>query len=316
MQKWSIQSHAPVSVGFLLFERFSNMCLANCVEPMRAANTLGDRQVYDWAFVGLNQGVVTSSSRLSVLTDHAIADAPQFDYLFVIASYDYDTHDTPATRRALAKVSTSCKVMIGLDTGAWLMASAGLLEHKRATVHWDILDSFSERFLNVEPLRERVVRDDNRVTCAGATSAYDLTRELICDHIGHGIALDVDALFMRRDDLRPRHIGSGPSGPVQRAIDLMHRNIETPMMLDEISRQVACPPKTLSRRFQAALGATPGQVYRHIRLSAARHLVESSSLQITEIAVRTGYESPAALTRAFKKRFGHAPRRSSLINPR
>jgi transcriptional regulator GlxA family with amidase domain len=206
--------------------------------------------------------------------------------------------------------------MIGLDTGAWLMASAGLLEHKRATVHWDILDSFSERFLNVEPLRERVVRDDNRVTCAGATSAYDLTRELICDHIGHGIALDVDSLFMRRDDLRPRNIGSGPSGPVQRAIDLMHRSIETPMILDEISRQVACPPKTLSRRFQSALGATPGQVYRHIRLSAARHLVESSSLQITEIAVRTGYESPAALTRAFKKRFGHAPSGSSLVDPR
>jgi transcriptional regulator GlxA family with amidase domain len=283
---------------------------------MRAANTLGDRQVYDWAFVGLNQGVVTSSSQLNILTDCAIADAPQFDYLFVIASYDYDIHDTPATRRALAKVATTCKIMIGLDTGAWLMASAGLLEHQRATVHWDILDSFSERFLNVEPLRERVVRDDNRITCAGATSAYDLTRELICDHIGHGVALDVDALFMRRDNLRPRHIGSGPSGPVQRAIDLMHRNIETPMMLDEISRQVACPPKTLSRRFQAALGATPGQVYRHIRLSAARHLVDTSSLQITEIAVRTGYESPAALTRAFRKRFGHSPRGSSVIDPR
>jgi transcriptional regulator GlxA family with amidase domain len=283
---------------------------------MRAANTLGDRQVYDWAFVGLNQGVVTSSSQLNILTDCAIADAPQFDYLFVIASYDYDIHDTPATRRALAKVATTCKIMIGLDTGAWLMASAGLLEHKRATVHWDILDSFSERFLNVEPLRERVVRDDNRITCAGATSAYDLTRELICDHIGHGVALDVDALFMRRDNLRPRHIGSGPSGPMQRAIDLMHRNIETPMMLDEISRQVACPPKTLSRRFKAALGATPGQVYRHIRLSAARHLVDTSSLQITEIAVRTGYESPAALTRAFRKRFGHSPRGSSVIDPR
>jgi AraC family carnitine catabolism transcriptional activator len=44
--------------------------------------------------------------------------------------------------------------------------------------------------------------------------------------------------------------------------------------------------------------------------------VESSSLQITEIAVRTGYESPAALTRAFKKRFGHAPSGSSLVDPR
>ena len=102
MQKFNLTA---VSVGFLLFERFSNMCLANCVEPMRAANTLGDRQVYDWAFVGLNQGVVTSSSQLSVLTDYAIADAPQFDYLFVIASYHYDSHDTPTTRRALAKVA-------------------------------------------------------------------------------------------------------------------------------------------------------------------------------------------------------------------
>ena len=91
----------------------------------------GIDRLYDWAFVGLNQGVVTSSSQLSVLTDYAIADAPQFDYLFVIASYDYDAHDTTATRRALAKVAKSCKVMIGLDTGAWLMASAGLLEHKR-----------------------------------------------------------------------------------------------------------------------------------------------------------------------------------------
>ena len=98
----------------------------------------------------------------------------------MIASYDYDAHDTPITRRALAKVATTCKVMIGLDTGAWLMASAGLLEHKRATVHWDILDSFSESLLNVEPLRERLVRKDKRVTWAGVTSAYGRTRELVC----------------------------------------------------------------------------------------------------------------------------------------
>ena len=59
-------------------------------------------------------------------------------------------------------------------------------------------------------------------------------------------------------------------------------------------------PQNIITAISGRMGATPGQVYRHIRLSAARHLVESSSLQITEIAVRTGYESPAALTRAFK----------------
>jgi transcriptional regulator GlxA family with amidase domain len=53
---------------------------------------------------------------------------------------------------------------------------------------------------------------------------------------------------------------------------------------------------------------TPGQLYRHIRLSAARQLVEGSTASIAEIAVRCGYDDPTALTRAFRQRFGAAPR--------
>jgi len=81
--------------------------------------------------------------------------------------------------------------------------------------------------------------------------------------------------------------------------------------LNDLSKIAACPPKTLLRRFKVAFGTTPIQVYRHIRLTNARQLVESTSLSMSEIALRSGYESAAALSRAFRLRFGVSPRELS-----
>ena len=88
----------------------------------------------------------------------------------------------------------------------------------------------------------------------------------------------------------------------------MQKHLEQPLTLAALSKHMACPPKTLSRRFQAEIGASPGQAYRHLRLTHAHQLIENTKLSISEVAVRTGYESPAALSRAFKARFGRAPK--------
>lgn len=309
MQKWTIPAESSVSICFLLFDRFSNICLANCLEPLRAANTLAGRQVYNWQFLTPDGLSAASSSRLQILPDAALKDMAQCDYLCVVASYDYLKHDTATLRQALRQAAQKCKTLVGLDSGPWLMASAGLLDGKRATVHWEMLDLFSERFLTTDTTRQRVVYDGNRVTCAGAMAAFDLTRQMIQSHLGNAIALDVDAMLMHDEGLGMKDARRPNSGhnPVQRAIAEMHKNIERPLPLSDIARLAACPLKTLSRRFQASLGTSPGQVYRHIRLSEARQLIESTSLSISEIALRCGYESPAALSRAFRLRFGVAP---------
>ena len=70
---------------------------------------------------------------------------------------------------------------------------------------------------------------------------------------------------------------------------------------------MGCQPRTLDRHFRRALGAPPGTVYRHMRLSEARKLLDGTGLGIAEIAVRCGYESPAALARAMRARYGAAP---------
>jgi len=316
IQKWSIDTAIPVTINILLFDRFSNMCLANCLEPLRAANSFLGQQIYHWQVITMDGTAARSSSDLPISPHAALGDMGTCDYLFIIAAYDFERYDTPQNRRLLRRAADRSGTVVGLDTGSWLMAGAGLLSSKRATLHWDLLDQFSERFLDVDVVRERVVSDGNRITCAGAMSAYDLARNLIETHLGHSIAQDVDAMFLRDPSRVGQHRSMDQKSAVGRAITLMHQNIEKPLDLITLAKRATCPPKTLERRFREQLGAPPGQVYRHIRLTAARHLVESTQLQITEIALRCGYESPSALTRAYKARFGHPPRRYSGASPR
>ena len=199
MQKWSKHPEAAIKVAFVLFDQFSNMCLANCLEPMRAANTLAHQRVFDWIFLTLDGAAVHSSSGLPVLSQGRLKDLRFVDYLFVLSSYQHRLHDDAKTRKALRNAAGQCKVVIGLDTAPWLMAAAELLEGRRATIHWDVLESFAEKFLSVDSVRHRVVKDGNRITCAGAMASFDLTRKIIQSHIGNSMVLDIDALMLRDD---------------------------------------------------------------------------------------------------------------------
>ena len=199
MQKWSKHPKAAIKVAFVLFDQFSNMCLANCLEPMRAANTLAHQRVFDWIFLTLDGAAMHTSSGLSILPQGRLKDLGFVDYLFVLSSYQHRRHDAANTRKALRKAAGQCRVMIGLDTAPWLMAAAELLEGRRATIHWDVLESFAEKFLSVDSVRHRVVKDGNRITCAGAMASFDLTRKIIQSHIGNSMVLDIDALMLCDD---------------------------------------------------------------------------------------------------------------------
>lgn len=296
-------------IAFLIFDQFSNLCLANCLEPLRAANTLNRARVFDWNILTQSGEPVLSSSAMQVVPRDGLRALGRCDYLFVLASYAHDGHDTPQTRRALRQAAGKAGITVGMDAAPWLLASAGLLDGRRATVHWDLLDGFTERFLDVEAERSRVVRDGRVMTCAGAMSALDLTLDLIADHAGLATRLDVEALFMRGEPPvdSPQERGAVLDPLVRRALALMRENLERPLGLNELSRRLSCQPRTLDRRYRSRLGAPPGTVYRHLRLASARKMLEGSALSIAEIALRNGYESPAALSRAIKSYYNATP---------
>jgi transcriptional regulator GlxA family with amidase domain len=229
--------------------------------------------------------------------------------LMVMPSYGFHMHGGWQTLAGLRAAADRFDTLVGLDTGSWLLALAGLLDGRRATIHWEELTGFTERFPEVDAVRERYVVDRDRITCSGAMAAFDLVLHLIGQDQGQALALEVEQLFMIRGSARSHAGGAGAtSGYVNKALALMQEHLEAPLPISEIANRVGRSQKALSVRMQAELGAGPAQVYRRLRLNLARKLVAETDLTVGEVALRAGYDDPSALTRAFKTEFGVTPR--------
>lgn len=307
MRTWLDPSAAPQRIGVLLFEAFSMHCLANTIEPLRAANSFAGRKIYDWHFLSLDGGPVTSSSGLLVAAHEKLADH-RGEMLVVMPSYRFLEHASAETARALRAAAGRHEILAGFDTGSWLLAAAGLLAGRKATIHWEEIDRFAEAFPDVEVIRARHVTDGNRITCGGALTAFELVMELIGQRHGEALRLEVATLFMSPEATGPQSAPSARGRSVARAVALMQENLEAPLPIGDIARRVGRRQKELEARMKAELGATPQAVYRRLRLILARKLVIETDLSISEIALRTGYQDPAAMTRAFRGEFGLAPR--------
>jgi transcriptional regulator GlxA family with amidase domain len=293
---------------FLLFDNFSNHCLANTVEPLRAANMLSSKQLYAWRFLTLDGTPATSSSGMQVTPQDALANT-QGDLLAIMPSYGFRAIDGPEITTQLRRAARHYRKLAGLDTGSWLLARAGLLEGYTATIHWEELSSFAEEFPDIEVKRERFVLDGDRITCSGAMAAFDLTMHLISEAHGTMLAIEVAQLFMTRDSARShasdQRVGSKS---VNRAISLMQEHLEHPLPIAAVARHVGCSQKTLETRMKAELDAGPQAVYQRLRLNLARKLVAETDQSVSEIAGRCGYENASAMTRAFKREFSITPR--------
>lgn len=308
---------APRAFSFLLLTQFSNHCLANALEPLRAANMLSGRPLYQWRLLSLEGDSVSSSSGLEIRTPHRLADEIDAGVLFVLSSYDYVRRTTPALVRLLRKAARVASVIGGLDTGSYALAKAGLLDGYRATIHWQELDVFEEAFPRVRSLADRFVIDRNRITAGGATTALDLMLHLIGQHHGEALRLEVTGLFIYDHPhsggdpqrLAPVALASGHTPAVARAIAIMEANLEEPLAIGKLCRHAGCRQRDLERQFKRALDVTPLFYYRHLRLAVARRLVFETDRRVADIAVRTGFGSASALTRAFRQHFGDTPRK-------
>lgn len=302
--------------GFLLLPGFSNLCLANAVEPLRAVNGITGRVHYRHHLLSLDGGPVRTSSGIEIGVDSGLRDAPSLAAFFVIAGSGYRAFDNAGLRRDLYRIGRRADIVGGLDTGPWLLAAAELLDGHRATIHWQELDRLRQAFGDVTVTGARYVIDRNRITAGGATAVLDLMLALIRQQISDVAALDVMRLFLYD---RERAAEGGQQGPlpapfttrvpiVAAAIAAMDETVANPAAVADIARRVNCSQRKLERAFRQALGVTPQYYYRYLRLSAARQLLVESGLSVTEAAVSTGFTSATGFARAYRQLFGHAPR--------
>jgi len=310
MRKWLKKTDQTKQIGVLLFEQFSNHCLANALEPLRATNTLLGWQAYDWCFLSADGAPVKSSSGLPVSVQAPLGRVTGGEVLMLLPSYGCRSYASPEMSRALRQAAKRFQVLAALDMGSWLLAAAGLLDGVEATIHWDEIEDFHERFPEVRVLRERVVMDGNRWSCGGATTAFELVLRMIAQDHGEALRIEVAALFMQNEDSSVEELPRSTKKTVAAALALMRNNHENPLPIPQIARELGIGARRLTALFQSDLGAGPLQAYRRIRLQSARRLAEKTGLGISEIALRCGYENASAMTRAYHKEFGETPQQT------
>lgn len=304
----------PKTICVLLFENFSNHCLANAIEPFRAANTIARRKLYSWQHLSVSGGTVTSSSGLPVETLSWRTAQPSGDFLFIMPSYGFKDSSTPQVHQILRGARQRFQLLAGLDTGAWMLAAAGLMDKSRATIHWDEIAGFSETFPEIDVVEDRFVLEETVATCGGASTTFELMLDIIKRDHSPLFALEVAALFMHgssaeRPDLLPMR---SADDLVREATALMRRNIEKPLTIPLLAKRMRVYQRQLEQRFQTEFGLTPLAVYKSIRLREAKRLIRYTELNIAEIAIRCGYQNASAMARAYRKEFNTAPRSDRL----
>ncbi|RFC63975.1 GlxA family transcriptional regulator [Mesorhizobium denitrificans] len=286
------------------------MVLASAIEPLRVARDYSDNAQFTWRLLSVDGRDVTSSSGMTIRCDAPLNQARDLDILFVVAGYGARSQTKPALTKALQLVERRVPMLGALDSGAWLLASAGLLDGHKATIHWQDINQFSETHLNVEVVTDRYVMDGNRVTAGGATTVTDLMLKLIGDRGGGALAFDVSNMFVY--DSRQRRPQDGDvvvrAPQLTKAVAIMRANVEHPIGLALLAAQAALSERTLARLFEREFGIGPGRYYQNIRLDVARSLVEETSLSASEIAARSGFASSSCLSRAYKDHFRHGLR--------
>jgi transcriptional regulator GlxA family with amidase domain len=308
------EPNKPLEIGFLVVDGFSMMCFANAVEPLRAANMILGERLFQRRIITPDGKPVSSSSNLSLLADSAVAGKFSVDWLFVISSYDYQKFLSKELLSAIRRLARPATIVAGLDTGSWLLAAAGLLDQHRATMHWQELALFAERFKQVNASDQRYVIDRRRASAGGATATLDLMLELIRLRCGESLFFDVRNLFLydvnhpadRRQQRYSLLVHRVPK--LYKAISLMEQSIEFPLSISIIARQTSISLRTLNRLFKQHMGQTPGQYYLQLRLKSARRLIAETQLSMTEVALRCGFNSPQAFSRAFRAKFSTFPK--------
>ncbi|MCG8918543.1 helix-turn-helix domain-containing protein [Actinokineospora sp. PR83] len=201
-------------------------------------------------------------------------------------------------------------------SGAAALGEAGLLNGRRCTTHWELLEPMRSRYPRAKVQDGVLFTHDGPVsTSAGVASGIDLALSLV--HRDHGPATTAAVaralvVYLRR-----------PGGGAQLSPFLSHRahvdeavhavqdhiaeHLDRPHRLADLAARVHLSPRGLSRAFTAATGITPLEFHQRLRLAMAEDLLTATDLTVSAVAARTGFRDARQLRRLYRERHGAPP---------
>ena len=308
---------APKRFVFLLLDRFTMLSFASAVEPLRIANRMMERPAYSWILAGEGGGSVTCSNGAAFTLDMGLDEVERDDTVLVCGGIDVQRATTKGVLNWLRREARHGAAIGGLCTGAYALAKAGLLDGKRATIHWENQDGFLEEFEAVKLTKSIFVIDGNRMSTAGGTASLDMMLKIIADDHGDEVANTVaDQLIYStirtdQDTQRlsiPTRIGVRHP-KLSLVIQMMEQAIEEPISPADLADDVGMSTRQLERLFRRYLNRSPKRYYMELRLSKARNLLMQTDMSVINVALACGFASPSHFSKCYRAHYATTPYR-------
>jgi AraC family transcriptional regulator len=94
---------------------------------------------------------------------------------------------------------------------------------------------------------------------------------------------------------------------LQKAIDYMEKHLLDDLTVDRIAKQANISPFHFQRAFSLLTGITVGEYLRRRRLTLAAQELSGTNAKVIDIALKYGYETPEAFSKAFRRLHGITP---------
>lgn len=296
-----------------------NTQLAGFVDVLRLAADDGDRSRQigcSWIVLGRPGETIRSSCGLEVVPQGAL-DSPQaYDYIVVVGGLLHGGQRlVPGTLGFLQQAARAGVPLVGVCTGSFVLARAGLLKGHVVSVSWYHRDEFSTAFpeLRVAVDRQYVV-DRNRITCAGGISVVHLAAELVERYLGPAAAAKSLRILIQGRQSRARALQPEPvvtrqaqDHLVQQAMLQLEDGLKGAVSVAAVAGALGLSPRQLERRFKADIGLSPSDFKVRLRLARAAWLVEHTDMPITQVALDCGYGDASHFSRVFLAHFRQRP---------
>ncbi len=207
-----------------------------------------------------------------------------------------------------AEVASMC-------TGAFMLASSGLLEKRSCSIHWNSADHFRTLFPNVQLKTEQVITDEHGIyTNGGGYSFLNLLLYLVEKYYDRETAIYCTKIFQVEIDRQTQSVFAIFTGQkthddemVRKAQQYMETHFRTKISMGDLSQRFAVGRRNFDRRFVKATGNTPAEYLQRVKVESAKKAFETTRKTINEVMYEAGYADEKAFREVFRKLTGMSP---------
>ncbi len=278
----------------------------------------GRQELFKIELAGISKEVDFYEGLFTVKPHTHISAITQTD-LIIIPSLNHNYQRSVEGNQSLidwiAKQYKQGAEVASICTGAFMLASSGLLDGRNCSTHWAVVDHFRAMFPKVNLQADKLITDENGIyTNGGAYSFLNLMIYLVEKYFDRQTAIFCSKVFqieIDRNSQSPFSIFSGQKNHddemVQQAQNYIEANLHEKISVEDLSSRLAVGRRNFDRRFIKATGNTPIEYAQRVRIESAKKALETSRKTINEVMYEVGYSDVKAFREVFRKITGMSP---------